>query len=94
MIRCRLYDDTEELPTANQWQDAVRSAEEVAKRVRAGERVLVTCAMGINRSGLVCALSLHMLMGWSGARCVRYIQSKRPIALKNPIFVGLLEGIR
>jgi protein-tyrosine phosphatase len=66
------------------WQDA---AHEVALRVLTGNRVLVTCFYGQNRSGFVVALALRELTGWDGARIVHHIQSYRAFALNNTTFV-------
>jgi len=76
--------------TKGQWQTAVQAAELVARRVRGGERVLVTCAAGRNRSGLVSALALHMLTGISGAEAARIVKARRPNALTNRWFMAAL----
>lgn len=59
-------------------------AVEVARYARAGHRVLVTCRLGLNRSGLVSALALRALTGLSPSRCIATVQRKRPGALGNP----------
>lgn len=76
--------------TAAQWATAVRAAELVAKAVKKGERVLVTCYAGRNRSGLVSALSLHMLTGISGAEAARLVKAQREHALTNRWFLAAL----
>ena len=59
-------------------------------RWAAGDRVLVRCQAGLNRSGLVTALVL-MLAGWEPAAAVRQIRAARsPHALYNPAFVEWL----
>jgi len=80
--------------TPELWETAVQAATHVAKARRAGKRVLVTCAAGRNRSGLVSALSLMMLEGLSGRRAVALVKSKRQDALTNPYFVKALEKLR
>jgi len=58
-----------------------------------GRTVLATCMQGMNRSGLVVALTLHRHHGWSMQRCIAHIREKRPGALYNPAFVAyLLDG--
>jgi len=90
VIRCPLRDDpTVPLPSAAKRQ-AVRAAEQVVVRLRTGARVLVTCAQGVNRSGLVSAVSLHVLTGRPGRECVAHVQRCRPGALRNPRFVEWL----
>jgi len=72
-------------------------------------RVLVHCTMGINRSGLVCALVARRLKGLSGIEAIRLIREKRRVvgdymtgdgkwsakdtALFNGVFVKYLEGL-
>ena len=43
--------------------DATKVASQVARRLRAGRRVLVTCQLGLNRSGLIAALAMHEVYG-------------------------------
>ena len=66
------------------WKDAAR---QVVDHIRAGKRVLVTCIAGQNRSGLITALAVRELTGWSGKQIVQHIQANRPMALNNPTFV-------
>jgi hypothetical protein len=56
-----------------------------------GDKVLVHCTAGRNRSGLVngCILWLD---GMSGIEAVKLIQEKRPGALVNPVFRNYLEN--
>ncbi len=84
--------------TRPQLQIAIAAAKEVVKRLQAGEKVLVTCAQGINRSGLVVALALHFLYGWPGRICIEAVRVKRKLrqghkALTNPSFVQALERL-
>lgn len=65
----------------------------VAKEFAAGKRILTTCAAGRNRSGLVNALALRQITGWSGAECVRVIQSLRHAALTNEAFEKYLAAM-
>ena len=81
---------------------ALAAAKDSAKAIRAGQRVLVTCAAGLNRSGLVSALTLHALYGWSGPKCIQQVQQKRVsslvcpdlTALCNPKFVEVLSRLK
>ena len=54
-------------------------------------RVLITCHLGINRSGLVMALVLR-LMGHSPQEAIKTIRERRPKALQNRAFLELIEG--
>lgn len=60
---------------------------------RARKRVLIHCAGGINRSGLLSAAAL-MRDGMSATEAIETVRSRRPGALNNPEFVRLLsEGL-
>jgi protein-tyrosine phosphatase len=72
----------------NCWTEA---AAQVANYVRDGKNVLVTCVAGHNRAGLVTAMALYYLTGWSGAKCVAHVQKRRPYALNNDLFVKYIE---
>lgn len=68
----------------------VRAARTVAERVTAGRRVLVHCAAGLNRSGVVSARAL-MFMGHPVADAIARVRAARvPYALSNPDFVEWL----
>lgn len=59
----------------------------VAKRVAAGDKVIVTCMAGLNRSGFITAIALrHLYKEWSGKQIVEHIQSRRRYALCNQLF--------
>lgn len=49
-------------------------------------RMLVTCAMGYNRSALVAARVLHEITGYPGFLCVRHVRELRPQALHREAF--------
>lgn len=62
----------------------------VAERVRSGKRVLVHCAMGLNRSGVVSARAL-MFMGYEPEDAIRAVRTARgAYALSNLAFVRWL----
>jgi hypothetical protein len=73
---------------------ALRAGRIVATRLGQRSKVLVTCWQGRNRSGLVSALSLHFHLGISGSAAKRIVQERRPYALRNPVFNGLLRNLR
>lgn len=70
----------------------ILAAQRVAQQVKLGKKVLVTCMAGLNRSGMVTAMALHLLTGKSGADCVAHIQSCRDHALFNSTFVRFLTN--
>ena len=91
VIHAPLDDDR---PSRAEVQIAWNAAKRVARRIRAGRRVLVTCAMGWNRSGLVTGLALIML-GLSADQAVHAIRKARgDMALSNPHFVKVLHAVR
>jgi protein-tyrosine phosphatase len=74
--------------------DATRAAGRVARRLRAGRRVLVTCAMGLNRSGLVAALAMHDVYGMNADEIIKRLRRARGVwALSNPNFEKLLRVV-
>lgn len=87
-------DDVPVQPGPARLRALLRLAEQLAQRRRAYQKVLVTCYAGLNRSGLVTALTLHQLYGYSGIRCIDIVRARRPAALCNPAFVAALRCIR
>lgn len=82
-------DDSSHIPEAT----AHPAAQEVARALRAGKRVLVTCAMGLNRSGIISALALWYATGRPGAECVAQVQNNRPNALCNGWFADYVSAL-
>lgn len=83
-------DDFSRPPTRDELRIALNAARQVAQIVRRRDTVLVTCWMGLNRSGLVSALALHLLTGHSGFTCIQDVRRARKRALRNP---GFLEAL-
>ncbi len=54
--------------------------------IRSGEKALITCLDGMNRSGLVTAMILNILQGISGRQAVHHIQSRRFLDGKTPFW--------
>jgi protein-tyrosine phosphatase len=72
---------------------ALKTAGRVARRLRAGRRVLVTCAMGLNRSSLIAALAMHEAYGMRADEILRRIRAARGAwAMSNPNFEKLLRA--
>jgi hypothetical protein len=93
VIRAPL-DDSGPPITELEWTIAQAAGIEVAKRLRAGTKCLVTCAQGINRSGLVNAVAIYDLTGIPGNRVIDIIRSRRPGALGNKSFVEKIRTLR
>ncbi len=89
VIHVPLNDDGSPM-TPNEMRFALKAGLEVAKQLRQGRRVLVTCWMGRNRSGVVSALALENL-GIPYTQAVKAVRKARAFALTNKYFVNLLK---
>ncbi len=65
----------------------------LARMHREGKRILVTCAQGRNRSGLVAALTMRLLLGCTGSHAASIVRMVRPRALTNHWFRDYLDGL-
>lgn len=86
-------DDLWHQPSEKSLQIVKDAAGEVVSRVESGQVVLVTCQAGLNRSGFVTAMALHLMHGWGGDRCVDHVRASRPEALFNEQFVKVLRQL-
>jgi len=66
-------------------------AHTVAEYLKAGKKVLSTCAMGLNRSGVVSAMSMRMAYGLTAKQAIILVRAARGGALSNGAFVRLIE---
>jgi protein-tyrosine phosphatase len=90
VVRCPLRDavlDHQELATA------VLAAKEVGDMLIGGGRVLVTCAMGRNRSALVAGLALAMVTRMTADQIIRLIRARRDNSLTNEHFRDILQRL-
>lgn len=70
---------------------ALRTAMTVAALRRKGNRVLVTCWAGLNRSGLIAALALKLLYKTNATQAIQRVRNARgPWAISNNAFVRLI----
>jgi protein-tyrosine phosphatase len=83
-------DDSGPPPTSNERWMIYNTASRVARRIRHGQRVLVTCHQGRNRSGVIAGLALVEL-GLPGDRAAGRIQRLRN-GLANPYFLEMVIG--
>jgi len=83
-------DDSGPPPSAEDMRTIRRTARDIAARVRAGQRVLVTCWQGKNRSGVLAGLALVEL-GMPREKAVRRIRELRD-GLTNPFFRAMVGG--
>ncbi len=85
-------DDSGPPPTAHERRLIRENAPRIARRVRAGKRVLVTCRQGRNRSGVLAGLALVEL-GLPSHEAARRIQLFRN-GLTNPHFLKIVRAGR
>lgn len=84
-------DDDPYRPIPQALQKKILSLGELlAKEIESGRRVMTTCAMGANRSGIISGATL-LALGYPGGEAVRIIRERRKLgggdkALFNPIF--------
>ena len=89
-----LNDNPSEPMTDAEWDAAHSTGREIARLNAGGARILTTCAMGLNRSGVVNAVALHYRYGVSGERAIERIRATRGgNALGNPSFVTRLSRL-
>lgn len=92
VLRVPLHDMGEPMTLAEA-HAAVRMASRVRRRLDSGRRVLVTCAQGRNRSGLVAAIAMRM-GGYSASRAIKAVRDARgEDALSNPYFVAFIKSL-
>jgi protein-tyrosine phosphatase len=89
IIRVTLDDS---IPSREDIRKAIVAAKQVADALRKGKRVLTTCYMGRNRSGLINGLAL-IDVGWSSIDAVKAIRIARgDKALSNAYFQSVLHS--
>lgn len=82
-----IYD--EDLPDLHKLHAVARLG---ARLVAHGDKVLVHCGMGLNRSALIAGLIL-IYRGMKGEDAVKLLRCKRPGALFNDNFANYLSGL-
>lgn len=92
VLHVPLDDDPSKPVPDDQARAAIGTAKTVARYLRSGRRVLVTCHKGLNRSSLVAGLAMHLAYGTKGDEAIDAIRRARgPFALRNPGFTRLLR---
>lgn len=93
VVHAPLWDRPEGL-TAREWGIAFKAVEGVARALRRGQIVLVTCALGLNRSGLIVACALCRTTGCSGEFAVEVVKARREGGLLNRAFARGVSRIK
>lgn len=78
---------------AREWEHIIRAANFAASQVKRGNRTLITCQAGLNRSGIITALTVCLLTGASGREAVEHVRNMRPDALCNENFAYHIENV-
>jgi len=93
-------DDDEIVPIPREdLRGALKAAHLSAEAIADGKKVLITCAAGMNRSGLISAMTMHLLYGWAGEVCMQEVREGRGVRrdgmwpLDNRQFEDLLERL-
>lgn len=94
VIRMPSKDISTAPPTEEHIAQVHATAKRVVAHLEAGDRVLVTCRGGFNRSGFVTAVALHYRYGWEGNECVRLVRQQRDFALHNEQFARYIRTLR
>jgi hypothetical protein len=66
----------------------------VARALRAGRRVLVHCAAGINRSSTVCCAALMLLESLTAEEALTRVRERHPEADPDPYYWFMLQRLR
>jgi protein-tyrosine phosphatase len=92
VVRVPLDDDPSRKMTKREISRAVSGGRTVARYLGSGHRVLVTCAQGWNRSGLVAGIAMLERWNMDPDEVVGRVRAARgDYALSNPRFVELIE---
>jgi len=86
VITIPLEDDLDESKILSQHGLICTTAKSIALRIESGQKVLITCMAGVNRSGLLSAVTLHYVTGLTGEACIKQVKSRRRGALFNKTF--------
>lgn len=92
-------DDRPAAMTNDEVRIAFAAAMKVSREYQTGKQVLIACAEGRNRSGLIAAMAIHGVYGVGGKRAIEMVRSARKMArtgqaLTNPHFVKFLEQLK
>lgn len=93
VLRIPLDDDPSRKMFRQEITRAVSGARTVARYLGTGQRALVTCHQGMNRSGLIAALAMRERWGMDAEEAIGRVRAARgDFALTNPNFVRLVEA--
>lgn len=93
-----IYAPLDDAPGRSMYQTeivtATKAADQVARLLRAGYRVLVTCQMGLNRSALIAAIAMHDVFGMGADEIIKRLrQARGSWSMSNPNFEKLLRVV-
>jgi protein-tyrosine phosphatase len=94
VLHAPLDDDPSRPMRQDEIAAATKMAARVARRLRAGRRVLCSCALGLNRSSLVAAIAMHDVYGMTADEIITRLRRARgEWALSNPNFERLVRVV-
>lgn len=82
-----------EMSVGMDMSDLLSEARWVVGRLRAGQRVLVHCYAGVNRSSTVCCAALMLLEGISASEALARVRENHPGCWPDPYHWFLLERL-
>lgn len=68
-------------------------ADKIVGKIHRGNRVIIYCKRGRNRSCLMAALVTRLVLGISGKEALKHTQKKRPNSLANTHFANFLISL-
>lgn len=83
-----------EMTVGMDMSDLLSEARWVAGRLRAGQRVLVHCYAGVNRSSTVCCAALMLLEDISADEALARVRENHPSCRPDPYYWFLLQHLR
>lgn len=90
-MRLVLFNDTEKGLSEEIWEKIRSAVDEIVSRWRRGQKVLVRCQAGYNRSGMLMCLTL-MQMGLTAEDAIKTVRKRRgQHVLINRVFEGYVR---
>lgn len=91
--RLVFFKDTEDELEADVWARINSAVRSITKRYLDGEKILVRCQIGYNRSGLIMSMVLVNL-GFTASEAIDLLRIKRSeYVLVNPVFEGYIREL-
>lgn len=90
-MRMVLFEDTKKGLSEDVWEQIRSAVDEVVRRWQVGDKVLVRCQAGYNRSGMLMSLIL-MRLGFTAEKAIERVRLRRGLStLVNSVFEGYVH---